>query len=199
MLLKLLDFKEVYILRSLVISFNFNKELIVAIYYSDCGYTYSALREVKYILQALKRYKKEKLDIQLGAIKYCENNGGGIFNGYFGDDYNYAVSNFNGIKFKRDGIDKYYGIISITPNGINELRNADNEIILNFDSEKIFSNVIHILDSNEINTDVLYNSKEPPCVFGFDRINRALQDIRVLTRSNKDIFKHGNFIYKIIK
>lgn len=187
-------------MRSLVILFALNNEFVSAIYYSDCGYSYSSLREVKYILQALKNYKTNKLDIQLGAIKYCENNGGGIFNGNFGDDYNYAVNNFKEIKFKKNNIDKYYGIISVTQNGIKELiSNAKNIIILDFNSRIVTSDVIYTINDDKINLEDLYNSKEPPCIFGFDRVNRALRDLRVLIRSNKDVFRHGNRVYEIIK
>lgn len=185
-------------MRSLSIVFKYNDIDIARIYYPDNGYTYSALNEIKYIIERIKKYGTTLDDVVLSIIKYCENNGGGILNGEFGGELAYIKDRYPDVAFNQFDFDKYYGLVAITKKGMKELSiNTDMNIFVYIDKEIVKSTDIVskvIFDHNE----ELYDSKEDVTCFDFDRIDRVLRDVKVsMSFGNK--FKHENKVFEIIR
>lgn len=184
-------------MRSLSIVFKYNNIDIARIYYPDNGYTYSALNEIKYIIERIKKYGTTLDDVVLSIIKYCENNGGGVLNGEFGGELAYIKNKYPYVPFNQFDIDKYYGLVAITQKGMKELSiHTDMNVFIYVDEEKVKSNDIVskvVFGNNED----LYDSKEDVTCFEFDRIDRVIRDVKVSSNFDNK-FKHENKIFEVI-
>lgn len=131
---------------------------IFNIYYHWSAYTETALYETDQLLKYLLR-PENCGDLVLSAIKYCENNGGGIT----GDkDFEEAKRLYPAHNFKTDGISRNDGLIAITANGMNNnLAWAEGTIDIDFDNDLINNNVfLGYDDVDQINEEYEYNEDE---------------------------------------
>lgn len=131
---------------------------IFNIYYHWSAYTETALHETDQLLKYLLR-PENCGDLVLSAIKYCENNGGGIT----GDkDLEEAKRLYPDHNFKTDGISRNDGLIAITADGMNNnLSWAEETIDIDFDNDLINNNVFWGYDDiDQINEEYEYDDDE---------------------------------------
>ena len=131
---------------------------IFNIYYHWSAYTETALHETDQLLKYLLR-PENCGDLVLSAIKYCENNGGGIT----GDkDLEEAKRLYPDHNFKTDGISRNDGLIAITADSMNNnLSWAEETIDIDFDNDLINNNVFWGYDDiDQINEEYEYDDDE---------------------------------------
>ena len=180
----------------LVISVTVNNDVLAKIYYNWSAYTICALDEAKKIIDTLgsKDWDSDK-DMILDLIRFCENNGGGL---YDNRELKYAKKLFPNETFKVDDISRNEGVIAITRAGKNYLQKwSEGDLILDFDDDGSVENSVCCWyeDLETLNTERSEWEEEPlnpediPSFdfsmtdFGFNEIDKVLQQLE------------GNFTY----
>ncbi len=180
----------------LVISVTVNNDVLAKIYYHWSAYTICALDEAKKIIDTLgsKDWDSDK-DMILDLIRFCENNGGGL---YDNRELKYAKKLFPNETFKVDDISRNEGVIAITRAGKNYLQKwSEGDLILDFDDDGSVENSVCCWyeDLETLNTERSEWEEEPlnpediPSFdfsmtdFGFNEIDKVLQQLE------------GNFTY----
>lgn len=135
-----------------------NHTPIFNIYYHWSAYTESALHETDQLLKYLLRPENYN-DLVLSAIKYCEDNGGGI-TGF--KDFEEAKRLYPDHNFKEDDISRNCGLIAITADGMNNNMSwAEGTIDIDFDNDLINNNVFFGYDDiDQINEEYDYEDDE---------------------------------------
>ena len=135
----------------LVVTVRGNNEDLAKIYFHWSAYTYSALLETKKIVDCIYNHEDEtKEELQLRLIKFCEENGGGIK----GDEseFEYIQNRYPNETFKRDNYSRSYGLIALSPTGMEDLQSwseGDVTIFIDEDEEGIANEVFYWYESIE--------------------------------------------------
>lgn len=112
---------------------------ICNVYYHWSAYTYSALLETKKIIGCIYNHKDEtESELLLRLIHFCEENGGGISNGYDGDEWKYIQSLYPNEEFKAEGIDRNYGLISLSEKEMEVSQSwSEGDVYINLDTDQV--------------------------------------------------------------
>lgn len=197
----------------LVITVKNNGINLAKIYYHWSAYTVSALMEASSVVNCIcKQKNKSEKELQLALIHFCERNGGGISGGQDSDEWEYIQKIFPNETFKSEGINRTYGLIALSENGMNDLQNwsegdldiiLDEDLIVNYvyfgydnfeeykenrsDWDDDFDKDMKLEDVPDIGYDL--------CEIGFDEIDDV---IAKLNKVNEFIVKNGNEIFELI-
>ena len=197
----------------LVITVKNNGKDLAKIYYHWSAYTVSALMEARRIVDCIceEDYKTEK-ELKLRLIHFCEENGGGIDGGSDSPEFKYIQNMFPNETFKSEGINRTYGLIALSENGMNDLQNwsegdldiiLDEDLIVNYvyfgydnfeeykenrsDWDDDFDKDMKLEDVPDIGYDL--------CEIGFDEIDDVIAE---LNKVNEFVVKNGNEIFELI-
>lgn len=123
----------------LVVTIEKGERKLCNIYYHWSGYTYSALLETKEIIDCIYNHKNETEEgLLLRLIRFCEESGGGVSEGYDSDEWKYIQNLYPNEKFKADNIDRNYGLISLSKKGIAELQRwSEGDVYINLDTDQV--------------------------------------------------------------
>ena len=197
----------------LVITVKNNGKDLAKIYYHWSAYTVSALMEARRIVDCIceEDYKTEK-ELKLRLIHFCEENGGGIDGDSDSPEFKYIQSMFPNETFKSEGINRTYGLIALSENGMNDLQNwsegdidiiLDEDLIINYvyfgydnfeeykenrsDWDDDFDKDMKLEDIPDIGYDL--------CEIGFDEIDDVIAE---LNKVNEFVVKNGNEIFELV-
>lgn len=197
----------------LVVTVKNNGKDLAKIYFHWSAYTVSALMEARRIVDCIceEDYKTEK-ELQLRLIHFCEENGGGIDGGSDSPEFKYIQNMFPNETFKSEGINRTYGLIALSENGMNDLQNwsegdldiiLDEDLIINYvyfgydnfeeykenrsDWDDDFDKDMKLEDVPDIGYDL--------CEIGFDEIDDVIAE---LNKVNGFIVKNGNEIFELV-
>lgn len=197
----------------LVITVKNNGINLAKIYYHWSAYTVSALMEARRIVDCIceEDYKTEK-ELKLRLIHFCEKNGGGIDGGSDSPEFKYIQNMFPNETFKSEGINRTYGLIALSENGMNDLQNwsegdldiiLDEDLIINYvyfgydnfeeykenrsDWDDDFDKDMKLEDVPDIGYDL--------CEIVFDEIDDVIAE---LNKVNEFVVKNGNEIFELI-
>ena len=197
----------------LVVTVKNNGKDLAKIYFHWSAYTVSALMEARKIVDCIceEDYKTEK-ELQLRLIHFCEENGGGIDGGSDSPEFKYIQNMFPNETFKSEGINRTYGLIALSENGMNDLQNwsegdldiiLDEDLIINYvyfgydnfeeykenrsDWDDDFDKDMKLEDVPDIGYDL--------CEIGFDEIDDVIAE---LNKVNGFIVKNGNEIFELV-
>ena len=190
-----------------------NGESLVNAYFHWSAYTVSALMEARRIVDCIceEDYKTEK-EFQLRLIHFCEENGGGIDGGSDSPEFKYIQNMFPNETFKSEGINRTYGLIALSENGMNDLQTwsegdldiiLDEDLIVNYvyfgydnfeeykenrsDWDDDFDKDMKLEDVPDIGYDL--------CEIGFDEIDDVIAE---LNKVNEFVVKNGNEIFELV-
>ena len=197
----------------LVVTVKNNGKDLAKIYFHWSAYTVSALMEARRIVDCIceEDYKTEK-ELQLRLIHFCEENGGGIDGGSDSPEFKYIQNMFPNETFKSEGINRTYGLIALSENGMNDLQNwsegnldiiLDEDLIINYvyfgydnfeeykenrsDWDDDFDKDMKLEDVPDIGYDL--------CEIGFDEIDDVIAELNTV---NEFVVKNGNEIFELI-
>lgn len=197
----------------LVVTVKNNGKDLAKIYFHWSAYTVSALMEARRIVDCIceEDYKTEK-ELKLRLIHFCEENGGGIDGGSDSPEFKYIQNMFPNETFKSEGINRTYGLIALSENGMNDLQNwsegdldiiLDEDLIINYvyfgydnfeeykenrsDWDDDFDKDMKLEDVPDIGYDL--------CEIGFDEIDDVIAE---LNKVNEFVVKNGNEIFELI-
>ena len=197
----------------LVVTVKNNGKYLAKIYFHWSAYTVSALMEARRIVDCIceEDYKTEK-ELKLRLIHFCEENGGGIDGGSDSPEFKYIQNMFPNETFKSEGINRTYGLIALSENGMNDLQNwsegdldiiLDEDLIINYvyfgydnfeeykenrsDWDDDFDKDMKLEDVPDIGYDL--------CEIGFDEIDDVIAE---LNKVNEFVVKNGNEIFELI-
>ena len=197
----------------LVVTVKNNGKDSAKIYFHWSAYTVSALMEARRIVDCIceEDYKTEK-ELKLRLIHFCEENGGGIDGGSDSPEFKYIQNMFPNETFKSEGINRTYGLIALSENGMNDLQNwsegdldiiLDEDLIINYvyfgydnfeeykenrsDWDDDFDKDMKLEDVPDIGYDL--------CEIGFDEIDDVIAE---LNKVNEFVVKNGNEIFELI-
>ena len=197
----------------LVVTVKNNGKDLAKIYFHWSAYTVSALMEARRIVDCIceEDYKTEK-ELQLRLIHFCEENGGGIDGGSDSPEFKYIQNMFPNETFKSEGINRTYGLIALSENGMNDLQNwsegdldiiLDEDLIINYvyfgydnfeeykenrsDWDDDFDKDMKLEDIPDIGYDL--------CEIGFDEIDDVIEK---LNKVNEFVVKNGNNIFELV-
>lgn len=197
----------------LVVTVKNNGKDLAKIYFHWSAYTVSALMEARRIVDCIceEDYKTEK-ELQLRLIHFCEENGGGIDGGSDSPEFKYIQKMFPNETFKSEGINRTYGLIALSENGMNDLQNwsegdlniiLDEDLIINYvyfgydnfeeykenrsDWDDDFDKDMKLEDVPDIGYDL--------CEIGFDEIDDVIAELNTV---NEFVVKNGNEIFELI-
>lgn len=123
----------------LVITVHAFDEDIAKIYYHWSAYTTSALQEAKDIIDNVDWFNSTSKDeLILLITRQLEKCGGGV-NIRDREDFKKKYPN----ETFKDDIDRNYGLIAITDDGMEELEHwAQDDLTIDFDTEKVYNDVM---------------------------------------------------------
>ena len=197
----------------LVVTVKNNGKDLAKIYFHWSAYTVSALMEARKIVDCIceEDYKTEK-ELQLRLIHFCEENGGGIDGGSDSPEFKYIQNMFPNETFKSEGINRTYGLIALSENGMNDLQNwsegdldiiLDEDLVVNYvyfgydnfeeykenrsDWDDDFDKDMKLEDVPDIGYDL--------CEIGFDEIDDVIAELNTV---NEFVVKNGNEIFELI-
>ena len=197
----------------LVVTVKNNGKDLAKIYFHWSAYTVSALMEARKIVDCIceEDYKTEK-ELQLRLIHFCEENGGGIDGGSDSPEFKYIQNMFPNETFKSEGINRTYGLIALSKNGMNDLQNwsegdldiiLDEDLVVNYvyfgydnfeeykenrsDWDDDFDKDMKLEDIPDIGYDL--------CEIGFDEIDDVIAELNTV---NEFVVKNGNEIFELI-
>ena len=197
----------------LVVTVKNNGKDLAKIYFHWSAYTVSALMEARKIVDCIceEDYKTEK-ELQLRLIHFCEENGGGIDGGSDSPEFKYIQNMFPNETFKSEGINRTYGLIALSENGMNDLQNwsegdldiiLDEDLIINYvyfgydnfeeykenrsDWDDDFDKDMKLEDIPDIGYDL--------CEIGFDEIDDVIAELNTV---NEFVVKNGNEIFELV-
>ena len=197
----------------LVVTVKNNGKDLAKIYFHWSAYTVSALMEARRIVDCIceEDYKTKK-ELQLRLIHFCEENGGGIDGGSDSPEFKYIQNMFPNETFKSEGINRTYGLIALSENGMNNLQSwsegdldiiLDEDLIINYvyfgydnfeeykenrsDWDDDFDKDMKLEDVPDIGYDL--------CEIGFDEIDDVIAE---LNKVNEFVVKNGNEIFKLV-
>lgn len=197
----------------LVVTVKNNGKDLAKIYFHWSAYTVSALMEARRIVDCIceEDYKTEK-ELQLRLIHFCEESGGGIDGGSDSPEFKYIQNMFPNETFKSEGINRTYGLIALSENGMNDLQNwsegdldiiLDEDLIINYvyfgydnfeeykenrsDWDDDFDKDMKLEDVPDIGYDL--------CEIGFDEIDDVIAE---LNKVNEFVVKNGNEIFELV-
>lgn len=197
----------------LVVTVKNNGKDLAKIYFHWSAYTVSALMEARRIVDCIceEDYKTEK-ELKLRLIHFCEENGGGIDGGSDSPEFKYIQNMFPNETFKSEGINRTYGLIALSENGMNDLQywsEGDLDIIL--DEDLIINYVYYGYDNfeeykenrsdwdDDFDKDMkLENVPDigyDLCEIGFDEIDDVIAELNTV---NEFVVKNGNEIFELI-
>lgn len=197
----------------LVVTVKNNGKDLAKIYFHWSAYTVSALMEARRIVDCIceEDYKTEK-ELKLRLIHFCEENGGGIDGGSDSPEFKYIQNMFPNETFKSEGINRTYGLIALSENGMNDLQywsEGDLDIIL--DEDLIINYVYYGYDNfeeykeNRSDWDDYFDKdmklEDVPdigydlCEIGFDEIDDVIAELNTV---NEFVVKNGNEIFELI-
>lgn len=130
----------------LVITIHAFNEDIAKIYYHWSAYTTSALQEAKDIINNVDWFNSTSKDeLILRITRQLEKCGGGVsIRDREAFKKKYPNETFN------DDIDRSYGLIAITENGMEELEHrSEGDLTIDFDEEKVYNEVMFTYASDE--------------------------------------------------
>lgn len=158
----------------LIVTVNTHGHDICKIYYHWSAYSVSALYETKKIIEAIGECKDIK-ELRLKLIRFCEETGGGIDGGKDSNEWNYITNEYPDETFKSEGIDRSYGLIAISKEGMKNLQSwCEGEITLYIDECNIFNDVIWYYGSiDDYNNDMRENGQDE---IEFDDIPKMYYD-----------------------
>lgn len=197
----------------LVVTVKNNGKDLAKIYFHWSAYTVSALMEARRIVDCIceEDYKTEK-ELKLRLIHFCEENGGGIDGGSDSPEFKYIQNMFPNETFKSEGINRTYGLIALSENGMNDLQYwsegdlgiiLDEDLIINYvycgydnfeeykenrsDWDDDFDKDMKLEDVPDIGYDL--------CEIGFDEIDDVIAE---LNKVNEFVVKNGNNIFELV-
>ena len=197
----------------LVVTVKNNGKDLAKIYFHWSAYTVSALMEARRIVDCIceEDYKTEK-ELKLRLIHFCEENGGGIDGGSDSPEFKYIQNMFPNETFKSEGINRTYGLIALSENGMNDLQNwsegdldiiLDEDLIINYvyfgydnfeeykenrsDWDDDFDKDMKLEDIPDIGYDL--------CEIGFDEIDDVIAELNTV---NEFVVKNGNEIFELV-
>lgn len=132
--------------KRLVITIRAFDEDIAKIYYHWSAYTTSALQEAKDLIDNVNWFNTTSKDeLILRITRQLENCGGGVsIRDREAFKKKYPNETFN------DDIDRNYGLIAITDDGMEELEHwSEGDLTIDFDEEKVYNEVIFTYESDE--------------------------------------------------
>lgn len=181
---------------------------VCAIYYHWSAYTMSSLFELKDLLEFIHgKTFPDKATLQLSLIKFCENNGGGIYPGKNNKECTYIHKQFPDEHFLNT-VNRNCGMIAISDDGIQELRSwSEGDIYIDMDTTIVDFNVLFSYasledyeyitgenftedDNNSIDEIACYIDR-----FAFDDIDSVIQTLKD-TRSR--FLRYGETLYELI-
>ena len=130
----------------LVITIHAFNEDIAKIYYHWSAYTTSALQEAKDIINNVDWFNSTSKDeLILRITRQLEKCGGGVsIRDREAFKKKYPNETFN------DDINRSYGLIAITENGMEELEHwSEGDLTIDFDEEKVYNEVMFTYESDE--------------------------------------------------
>lgn len=130
----------------LVITIHAFDEDIAKIYYYWSAYTTSALQEAKDIIDSVDWFNSTSKDeLILRITRQLEKCGGGVnIRDREAFKKKYPNETFN------DDINRNYGLIAITENGMEELEYwSEGDLTIDFDEEKVYNEVMFTYESDE--------------------------------------------------
>lgn len=130
----------------LVITIHAFDEDIAKIYYHWSAYTTSALQEAKDIIDNVDWFNSTSKDeLILRITRQLEKCGGGV-NIRDREEFKKKYPN----ETFKDGIDRNYGLIAITDDGMEELEHwSQGDLTIDFDTEKVYNDVMFTYESDE--------------------------------------------------
>ena len=197
----------------LVVTVKNNGKDLAKIYFHWSAYTVSALMEARRIIDCIceEDYKTEK-ELKLRLIHFCEENGGGIDGGSDSPEFKYIQNTFPNETFKSEGINRTYGLIALSENGMNDLQHwsegdldiiLDEDLIINYvycgydnfeeykenrsDWDDDFDKDMKLEDVPDIGYDL--------CEIRFDEIDDVIAELNTV---NEFVVKNGNEIFELI-
>lgn len=116
-----------------------DRKEICNIYYHWSAYTYDALLETRKIINCIYNHADETTEeLLLRLIHFCENNGGGISNGRNGNEWKYVQNLYPNEQFKADGINRTYGLISLSRNEMAESQAwSEGDVYIDLDTDQV--------------------------------------------------------------
>lgn len=123
----------------LVLSVEKGERKLCNIYYHWGGYTDSALLHTKEIIDCIYNHNDEtEEEMLLRLIHFCENQGGGIANGYDGDEWKYIQNLYPNETFKANDISRSDGLISLSESGMAESQKwSEGDVYINLDTDQV--------------------------------------------------------------
>lgn len=195
----------------LVVTIKCEEKEMLKIYYHWSAYSVSALMETRDIINELFDDDNEIKDLRLRMIRFSERNGGGISNGKDSDEWKYIQNEYPNETFKEKNINRNYGLIAISKEGMRDLQDwSEGDITIDLDEYKVINYVYCGYDGID-------NYNEYMKEWNNDHIDRTLEDIpeldcelsefdftdidyliEALDNAPDYVVRYGNEIYNLI-
>lgn len=186
---------------------NEGKELC-KMYYHWSAYSASALQEVRNIIKKIPENINNERDLILHLIHFCEKNGGGIEGGYGSSEWNYIQSVYPDEEFEGENINRNYGLIAISEDGMADIQNwSEGDVTIDIDEGIVHNEVFYCYnDIDEYKEDYEKDSMtlddipnidtniEEFDVDDIDNVISVLEDVE----SKGYVCRNGNEIYALI-
>lgn len=195
----------------LVVTVNTQGKDLCKMYFHWSAYTTSALYVTKDILECIYNHEDEsEREFQLRLIRFCEEYGGGIKNGYDSDEWKHIQSVYPNETFKADGINRNYGLIALSEEGMADLQDwSEGDVCIDLDEEKVYFGVYSEYDSleeyieerKEWDDDFkgveLKDIPEISCELGMFNVDDINPIIATLDEVQDWVVRNGNSIYML--
>lgn len=196
----------------LVITIRRNEKDICKMYYHWSAYSTSALMEAKKVLNeiCINDYNSDD-DLMLGMIRFCERNGGGIDGGSGSPEWDYIANKFPNENFEDEFINRNYGLIAISENGMKEMQGwSEGDIIIDLDDKTIWNTVLlgnediesynaHMKEWYEnwenIELDDIIEINCDPCDINFGDLDYLIESFN---KADNFLVKYKNEIFELI-
>ena len=135
----------------LVITVRQDNKPLAAIYYHWSAYSVSAIKETRDVVKCIYDDSNPVKDMRLRLIRFVERNGGGIAASNDVNERAAIQSMYPGEVFKTDGIDRSYGLIALSEDGIADLQHwSEGDVTIELDSGMVYNDVCFYEDYNEL-------------------------------------------------
>ena len=127
----------------LVVTIKNGDRRLCNIYYHWGAYTYRALYQTKKIVDCIYNHADEsEKELLLRLIHFCEENGGGIANGFGSEEWKYIQKLYPNETFKKSGISRNDGLIALSEKGMAESQSwSEGDVIIDLDKYQINNGV----------------------------------------------------------
>ena len=197
----------------LLVTVNSQEKDLCKMYFHWSAYTYSALLVTRDILNCIYNHEDEtEKELQLRLIRFCEQYGGGIKNGKDSEEWEYIQSVYPNETFKADDINRNYGLIALSEDGMEDLQNwSEGDVYIDLDKDEINFCVCcwyesldeYIEDRKEWDDEFEGIKLEDIPNIGHDlgvfNVNDIDAIIEVFDRTSENILRNGNGIYELIE